>query len=88
MNIEILDLDNLRHMTGSDSRYKKSEWGFRNRFVCEEEGKDYQSMVRLKESGLIKMAYSDMFKAHSCFATEKGLKAIGFNSQQIKKCLN
>lgn len=80
------DLDNLRHMTGSDSRYKQRDWGFRNHYCANNSGSDYESMVRLEKMGCVirSREESDMVFFH---ATEAGCQLIGFNPKQIKKAL-
>lgn len=82
--ITVVDMDNLRHMLGADSRYKKSQWGFRNHYCSSLSGNDYESMIRMEKQGLVKRGIQ---QENSIFfhAKEEGCKAIGFNSRQIKK---
>ena len=53
------DIDNLKHMLGADSRYKKRDWGFRNRFCAG--GDDVASMKRLESNGLVREIKSQLF---------------------------
>ena len=84
MELTDLDVENLKHMLGADSRYKKSQWGFRNRFQAG--GDDVASMKRLESNGLVREIKSSMF--HDFFvATEQGCKFLWFNKKQIANAL-
>ena len=75
----------LRHTTGSDSRYKKKEWGFRNYFCAGAD--DIPLMDELTERGFLNRqqnAGEDVY----FFATVKALEALGFSKARIKKTGN
>lgn len=80
------DIDNIRHMTGSDSRYTRKQWGFRNHFCASKSGGDYESMIRLEKSGYV-VRGREQEESIFFHATEKGLKAIGFTKKQIENAL-
>lgn len=75
------DLNNIRHMTGSDDRYPKKQWGFRNHFCPG--GKDIDSMERLERAGYVKRGrkYNETNVFH---ATRKGCEVIGMKAYQIR----
>ena len=81
------DLDNLKHMTGCDPKYKKRQWGFRNHYCASKSGKDQESMQRLLSVGYVVQGVE---QERSIFfhATEAGCKAIGMKPAQIKNALN
>ena len=81
------DLDNLKHMTGCDPRYKKRQWGFRNHYCASKSGKDQESMQRLLSAGYVVQGVE---QERSIFfhATEAGCKAIGMKPAQIRNALN
>tara|TARA_Y100000588_G_C14085006_1_gene851830 strand:- start:758 stop:1033 length:276 start_codon:yes stop_codon:yes gene_type:complete len=82
-----VDIENLKHMLGADSRYKKSQWGFRNRFAAD--GSDVESMRRLEKAGLVREVKSSIFVSDYLFvATEAGCKKLGFNKKQIANALD
>ena len=83
--LQKLDTENLKHMLGADSRYKKSQWGFRNRFCAG--GDDVLSMKRLEEGGFVREIKSTMFDDFY-IATEAGCKHIGFNKKQIANAMD
>ena len=72
-------------MLGADSRYKKNQWGFRNRFCAG--GDDVFSMKRLESLGFVKEIRSSMFDDFY-IATEAGCKHLGFNKKQITNALD
>ncbi len=75
------DIDNLRHMLGADSRYKHSQWGFRNRFLAAP-GPQIASMERLVALGLV-----DRGREHDdgcCYrATEAGARIVGVTPRKL-----
>lgn len=80
------DLDNLRHMLGSDpARFTQKQWGFRNYFACGG-GENEKSMRRLESAGFVRQGrpYDKSFCFH---ATEEGCKAVGMNKAQIKRAM-
>jgi len=80
-----LDTENLQHMLGADSRYKKNQWGFRNRFSAG--GDDVISMKRLEDLGFVREVKSSVF-IDMFVATEAGCKHLGFNKKQIANAMN
>ena len=84
--MNVVDLDNIRHMTGAQARYKKIQWGFRNHFCAGKNGDDFESMQRLLCAGYV---VEGIEQEHSIFfhATEKGCKAIGMKPAQIKNAM-
>ena len=80
-----LDNENLKHMLGADERYKKSQWGFRNRFQAG--GEDVASMKRLESKGLVREVKSKVF-SNFFVATEEGCKHLGFNKKQIANAMD
>lgn len=84
---DLLDVDyeNLKHMTGCDSRYPKKQWGFRNHFAPG--GKDIESMERLEFVGHV-IRGNKYYDTNYFHATESGCKAIGMKPMQIKNALN
>lgn len=77
----------LQHMLGADSRYKKKEWGFRNHYVASLGNSVLETLAMMKEKGFVRSHSTPAYGESSvCFyATEKGMKAIGFSKAQIKK---
>jgi len=80
------DIQNLKHMLGADSRYKKSQWGFRNRFAAG--GDDIASMERLEAAGLVREIKSSIFSDRFFVATVEGCKHLGFNKKQIANAMD
>lgn len=39
------DMDNLRHMLGAEERYKKRDWGFRNRYNSHEGDESMERLI-------------------------------------------
>lgn len=80
------DLSRLRHMLGVDAqRYTQKQWGFRNYFAAGA-GEQTESMLRLQEAGFVRQG--EVFnESHYYHATEEGCKAVGMNSEQIKRAL-
>jgi len=73
----------LEHTLGAGNRYKKSKWGFRNRFNADEGHSDFKTLESLEKKGLmVRRKYFDGFMFHS---TQDGAKAIGFKSAQLKR---
>ncbi len=85
MEVNDLDIENLKHMLGASARYKKSQWGFRNRFQAG--GDDIASMKRLESNGLVREIKSSLFD-NFFVATEQGCKFLGFNKKQITNALD
>jgi hypothetical protein len=80
-----VDYDNLRHMTGCDSRYPKKQWGFRNHYAPG--GDDIISMFRLESAGFV-LRGCKYHETNYFHATEAGCKAIGMTAKQIKNALS
>lgn len=76
----------LQHTLGADSRYKKTQWGFRNRYCCRSDNKLLNELVDL---GLMKKSLPSELIGGDCYfwATEQGCKAIGFTKKQILKAM-
>ena len=81
-NETVQDMNNLRHMLGATERYKPTQWGFRNRFITSEGHDDLPSMERLHKQGLVAKGGN-----HYWFATEAGMRAIGFTDRQVKRAM-
>ena len=76
MLVEMIDLDNLRHMLGVS---EKSPRGYRNYFVAG--GTDVASMERLREAGLVVKNGRYALSADPCYhATIEGARVIGLES--------
>lgn len=84
------ELSLLKHMLGADSRYKKNQWGFRNRYCSVKTGADYERLLKLESMGLVRKAASSALPQDTVyfFATELGCKAIGFNKKQINNAMS
>ena len=75
----------LQHTLGAGSRYKKKDWGFRNRFYASNGSDDYSELVNLEGDGYV-VSSSGGDSDHTYFeATIEGAKAVGFKSYQLKK---
>jgi len=81
--IEVSDLDTLRHSLGAESHYKRSQWGFRNRYCGTTE-----AVTRLVSAGLMKpigtpneLSGGDQFY----IVTEAGCDAVGLTAAQKKR---
>lgn len=72
----------LQHTLGADSRYKKKQWGYRNRFVADEGHHDYPDLLRMEEAGLLTSRI--VLDQRTFHATKAGAVAIGFKPYQLK----
>lgn len=73
INIDIADLDNLRHMLGVSAEHPR---GYRNYFVAG--GDDVASMERLRASGLVVKNERYGLSSDPCYhATIEGARAVG-----------
>jgi len=82
--------DVLRHMLGADSRYKKSQRGFRNHFCA---GKGHHDMATLEElegdGRVIRRKPCALFGDDVVFnATKEGCEFIGLHKAAIKRALS
>ncbi|MCK5505515.1 MAG: hypothetical protein KAJ10_10150 [Thermodesulfovibrionia bacterium] len=86
-NITEYDLNNIRHMTGSQSRYPRKQWGFRNHFCAGKNGQDFKSMQKLLSAGYVSQGIE---QETSIFfhATKEGCEAVGMNKKQIQTALS
>lgn len=86
-DITVYDLDNIRHMTGSEPRYKRNQWGFRNHFCAGKKGQDFKSMQKLLSAGYVVQGIE---QGTSVFfqATKEGCEAIGMGKKQITTALS
>lgn len=74
--VEIIDLDNLRHMLGVS---EKNPRGYRNYFVAGDD--DVASMERLREAGLVVKNDRYRLSPEPCYhATIEGAHVIGLKS--------
>jgi len=73
----------LKHMLGADSRYKKSEWGFRNHFTVSQGREEFSALILMKDEGLV--VGGKRFDEHVFWATEKGARHIGFNTKMVNR---
>lgn len=74
----------LQHTLGADSRYKKSQWGFRNHYQASKNHVNRKEVERMVKEGLMEYYFvHGMGDVYS--ATEKGMGAIGFTKKQILK---
>jgi len=75
----------LRHMLGADIRYKKNQWGFRNRYCCSENPScpDRLELEKMEIDGLVKSGERMGLKIF--WATKLGATAIGFKPYQLRK---
>lgn len=75
----------LQHTLGADSRYKKKDWGFRNRFVPGDASTDpdMPDFIELEKQGLV--IFSRRLDMNLIWATKKGAEAIGFKPYQLRK---
>jgi len=81
------DKASLQHMTGSDSRYPKADWGYRNYFCSCKTGENFESMKRLESAGFVMQGSSSVNSIYF-HATELGLKELGFNKKQMDKAFD
>lgn len=74
----------LRHTLGADSRYKKSQWGFRNHFCAGMHSPQHEILRNLEASGYM---VSGRVDGNNVFyhATELACKALGFSAKRIKE---
>lgn len=72
----------LQHMLGADERYKKKQWGFRNHFCAEPDGKDCAELEKLEGMGLVRSGFRDNYKVF--WATKDGAVRIGFKPYQLR----
>lgn len=75
----------LRHTTGSDSRYRKKEWGFRNYFCAGPA--DLPLLDELTEKGYLNRQQNAGESVYF-FATVKALEELGFSKTRINKTEN
>ena len=73
----------LRHMLGADERYKKKQWGFRNRFCSSNGHQDQKTLEKLRDMGLV-VSNKMQGDTQYFFATRAGAKAIGFKPYQMR----
>lgn len=85
MQIELKDLDNLRHMLGIGDHIKKGNWGHRNYFHAA--GDTIPSMKRLEAAGLVKRGAITGYGAYF-YATKTGCHAVGLSAAGIKRALD
>ena len=81
MIIEMVDLDNLRHMVGA----KDKNPGYRNVFAPG--GENVASMKRLEVAGLVIQGRVFVDDVHYYHATQLGCRAIGLSNAAIKRAL-
>lgn len=76
----------LQHTLGADSRYKKSQWGFRNQYCTRPDDIELNKLV---DMGLMNKGPASKLLGGDCYfwATEAGCKAIGFTKKQIAKAM-
>lgn len=90
MELEPIDIENLRHMLGAGSHIPKNQHGYRNYFCSTtlENDDDYQSMVRMErlkyvtKGGLINNGQAQIFHA-----TLLGCKAIRLTREETQRAL-
>jgi hypothetical protein len=75
----------LQHMLGADSRYKKKQWGFRNRFCAGDDDShpDNVELNDLQDKGLVKSYMKFGYKTF--YATKEGAEQIGFGKAELKR---
>lgn len=79
-------LDTLRHMTGAEPRYKKSQWGFRNHFCAGVDGDDIKMLKEMESAGLVHSGMKINDGRDQYFhITYDGCRAIGLGPAAIKR---
>lgn len=86
MNIELEDLNKMRHALGICERTPRKRWGYRNHYST---NTDDPSMRRLTEAGLVwrgsVSAATEYGEYASFHVTEAGMRAVGLTAREIAR---
>lgn len=86
-NLSASQIQKLTHMTGAGKEIPKRQRGYRNYFCSNNTGSDFDELQDMASKGYVTQGGTTEHYVYF-HATEAGLKAIGFDSKKINKCLN
>ena len=83
-----IDIENLRHMTGSTRYHKEADYGFRNYYKTWIGSIEHESMKRLKKMGYASRQKDPESDRDFIYrATRKGMEYLKFTEKQIERAL-